>query len=354
LWTLDNTIGSICQVAGIAASSGAENSDPELTILLAKSYSPYGETIDSVGDFNTSFGFTGEMTDDTGLINLRARWYAPGQGRFITKDSWIGDYKDPITLVKWVCANANPVLYVDPSGLKTVYYDREAAVKYALKWATSVNFVEYGPKFGDRDCTNFVSQSLKAGGLPEDDEWFFTRPGLISGNCSTSNNLLNPICGPAWALTDKLFNHLTDKLKFEKIKITPNDFEDNQIPKTPIQLPLYLLRDAQKGDVVFYKQNVEYVINGGLYNHAAIIVGKGTMTYHGVKVNAQALNITDHSGPYPNINQHTINDNQANVLELLIVHIPDIINIDDTTSKEEAWIKQPFFCKFESEISTVL
>lgn len=104
------------QVAGIAASSDAEDSDSELTILLAKSYSPYDETIDSVGTFNTSFGFTSEMTDDTGLINLRARWYSPSEGRFIMKDSWSGDYRNPITLVKWLYANANPVMYTDPTG----------------------------------------------------------------------------------------------------------------------------------------------------------------------------------------------------------------------------------------------
>jgi len=114
---LDDAIGSVRQVAGIAVSSDVEDTDSELTILLAKSYSPYGETIDSVGTFETSFGFTSEMTDDTGLINLRARWYAPGQGRFITKDSWSGDYYNPITLVKWVYTNADPITETDPSGM---------------------------------------------------------------------------------------------------------------------------------------------------------------------------------------------------------------------------------------------
>jgi len=54
---LDDAIGSVRQVAGIAASSDAEDSDPELTILLAMSYSPYGEVIDSIGTFDTTFGF---------------------------------------------------------------------------------------------------------------------------------------------------------------------------------------------------------------------------------------------------------------------------------------------------------
>ncbi len=32
-----------------------------------------------------------------------------------------GDYKNPITLAKWLYANANPVMYADPSGLHVDY-----------------------------------------------------------------------------------------------------------------------------------------------------------------------------------------------------------------------------------------
>ena len=90
-----------------------------------QSYSPYGELIDSAGTYATDYGFApnklgqaGEMTDaTTGLVNLRARWYSPAQGRFVSKDTWQGDYNNPITLAKWLYANANPVKYTDPSGL---------------------------------------------------------------------------------------------------------------------------------------------------------------------------------------------------------------------------------------------
>lgn len=83
--------------------------------------SPYG----SAGTYATNYGFApnmlgqaGEMTDaTTGLVNLRARWYSPAQGRFVSKDTWQGDYDNPITLAKWLYANANPVKYTDPSGL---------------------------------------------------------------------------------------------------------------------------------------------------------------------------------------------------------------------------------------------
>jgi RHS repeat-associated protein len=75
-----------------------------------------GETLSSVGSFDTDFGYTGELTDGTGLINLRARYYDPSTGRFLTKDSWAGDSSTPATLVKWLYANSNPVMYTDPNG----------------------------------------------------------------------------------------------------------------------------------------------------------------------------------------------------------------------------------------------
>ncbi len=85
-------------------------------LTLAQAYQPYGETLSSVGNGATSYGFTGEATDATGLIFLRARYYVPGAGRFISKDLWQGDYRKPLSYNKWLYAYANPVRYSDPSG----------------------------------------------------------------------------------------------------------------------------------------------------------------------------------------------------------------------------------------------
>jgi RHS repeat-associated protein len=74
-----------------------------------------GETLISLGDYETDYSYTGEMSDQSGLVNLRARYYDLSTGRFISKDTWAGDYQNPITLGKWLYANANPVMYVDPS-----------------------------------------------------------------------------------------------------------------------------------------------------------------------------------------------------------------------------------------------
>ena len=130
--TYTNGFNRIAQVSetqtgyflGDALGSVRQIVDPQAEILLAQSYSPYGEMLSSVGDYETAYSYTGEMTDGTGLVNLRARYYDPGTGRFMSRDTWAGDYKNPITLGKWLYANGNPINMMDPTGQKACWdYD---------------------------------------------------------------------------------------------------------------------------------------------------------------------------------------------------------------------------------------
>ncbi|RMX07091.1 RHS repeat-associated core domain-containing protein, partial [Vandammella animalimorsus] len=67
--------------------------------------------------------YTGERYDaDTGLIYLRARDYDPSIGRFISMDEHPGDQRIPLTLNKYLYANADPVNFIDPSGYLTVAF----------------------------------------------------------------------------------------------------------------------------------------------------------------------------------------------------------------------------------------
>ena len=50
------------------------------------------------------------------MIYLRARYYAPWQGRFITTDPFPGIYNQPATLHPYLYGVNNPVRYTDPSG----------------------------------------------------------------------------------------------------------------------------------------------------------------------------------------------------------------------------------------------
>ena len=64
-----------------------------------------------------AFRYCGEYYDaETGTIYLRARYYNPTTGRFISRDSYAGKNEDPLSLNLYTYCHNNPVLYIDPSG----------------------------------------------------------------------------------------------------------------------------------------------------------------------------------------------------------------------------------------------
>jgi RHS repeat-associated protein len=85
-------------------------------ITLTKSYAPYGEDLYSTGSGESAFAYTGEQTDPNGLVYLRARYYSPSDGRFLSRDTWGGDMSSPQSLNRWNYVVGNPVNYTDPSG----------------------------------------------------------------------------------------------------------------------------------------------------------------------------------------------------------------------------------------------
>jgi RHS repeat-associated protein len=107
---------------GDALGSVRQLTDATGEITLAKSYQPYGEMLASVGNGASPFAFTGEQQDVSGLTYLRARYYSSGDGRFTSKDTWMGDYNSPLSLNRWLYAYAQPINNTDPSGLQTYHF----------------------------------------------------------------------------------------------------------------------------------------------------------------------------------------------------------------------------------------
>ena len=56
-------------------------------------------------------------------------------GRFLARDTWSGNYKDPITFNLWVYANADPINFIDPTG-HSVKSDVECAEGYVSSYTT--------------------------------------------------------------------------------------------------------------------------------------------------------------------------------------------------------------------------
>jgi len=80
-------------------------------------YKAYGELSNHEGTSDNSFLFTGEQLDrETQDYYLRARYYNPSSSRFINRDTYDGTQANPVTQNHYLYANANPVMFVDPSG----------------------------------------------------------------------------------------------------------------------------------------------------------------------------------------------------------------------------------------------
>ncbi len=101
---------------GDALGSVRQLADDSAEIALAQSYDPYGNIISNMGNGTSVYAFAGEATDPTGLSYLRARYYSPQQARFLSRDTWEGDYELPQSLNRWNYTQSNPINYTDPSG----------------------------------------------------------------------------------------------------------------------------------------------------------------------------------------------------------------------------------------------
>lgn len=81
-------------------------------------YDPYGNIRVATGSNNTNYEFSSQQLDpESGMYYLRARYYDPGTGRFISKDPIKGLQTIPQTQNPYAYALNNPNSNADPSGL---------------------------------------------------------------------------------------------------------------------------------------------------------------------------------------------------------------------------------------------
>ena len=100
-----------------ALGSLIAESDDTGTLSASYSYDAFGAIRASSGSGGgSSIRFAGEQTDPSGLIYLRARYYDPSVGRFITRDTFPGFPGANQSLNRYVYAYNNPVNLTDPSG----------------------------------------------------------------------------------------------------------------------------------------------------------------------------------------------------------------------------------------------
>ncbi len=88
------------------------------SVVVYNEFDPYGNPIvNRKSEIANPYGYTGEWwQDEVELLHLRARWYMPGTGTFLSRDAWEGDPRRSLTLDSWSHVEDNPINYTDPTG----------------------------------------------------------------------------------------------------------------------------------------------------------------------------------------------------------------------------------------------
>ena len=105
-------------------------------------YDVFGAVRSQTGASDTYWRFAGEQTDAaTGFQYLRARYYDPGTGRFLTRDPLRGTALNPQTHNPYAYGLNNPVNRVDPRGLASESADWQDRLIEELLFQECLKFV---------------------------------------------------------------------------------------------------------------------------------------------------------------------------------------------------------------------
>ena len=119
-------------------------------------YDVFGERLDSDAS-TTPYAFAGERMDGTELQYLRARYYDPTVGRFLSRDPFPAQAADTQTFNRYVYVKNNPTNYVDPSGeyLETVWDGLNFGASMIQYWGCST--------VPGADCSGYLLDILADG-----------------------------------------------------------------------------------------------------------------------------------------------------------------------------------------------
>lgn len=114
----ENAAGEVRYLLSDGLGSIRQAVDETGAVVAYQEFDPYGNPVS--GNGSEPYGYTGEWWQaEVGLLHLRARWYAPSDGVFLSKDTWEGYELRPRSMNGWSYVEGNPVNWVDPTGYQT-------------------------------------------------------------------------------------------------------------------------------------------------------------------------------------------------------------------------------------------
>ncbi len=153
-------------------------------------YDAFGQVLNRVGSTGNSYLYNAEFRDSIlGFDYLRARYYSPGTGRFVSGDTFGGFAQSPASLNRYAYVHGDPVNSSDPSGnmefslvgtLKAI--GTSAIVGSAAFWYTpAALFLHWADRWQYRDAImkearndlNFIVGML----YPHDTDYFTKTAG---------------------------------------------------------------------------------------------------------------------------------------------------------------------------------
>lgn len=108
--------------------------DAGQNVTDAYAYDPFGRSVNSTGATANPFRYVGRygvMEEGNGLQFMRARYYDPEIGRFLSKDPIPPALGDIETINLYAYVKNNPIILIDPMGLW--WEELKTGVLYAVK-----------------------------------------------------------------------------------------------------------------------------------------------------------------------------------------------------------------------------
>src|ERR1017187_7256136 len=107
--------------------------------------------------------YRGEQSDsDLGLYYLRARYYNPATGRFLSRDPLDGNAKEPASLHKYLYAGGDPVNHIDPRGKGIIEWLGTIGVSVEMTEAWVTSYMLW--------CSEMMTEMLYPGEMAADFE----------------------------------------------------------------------------------------------------------------------------------------------------------------------------------------